>query len=66
MFQRGFGERVFIVIALIMSCIFFVGYSVPMLEFFYTFTTLCLFGVVGTCAIILGCAGLYTVWRRGY
>ncbi|WP_201363328.1 hypothetical protein [Dictyobacter formicarum] len=66
MFQRWPNENILIVFVLVVLAIYIIGYTLPRVAVLYTFTNECLFSLVGICAIILGCAGLYSTWRRGY
>lgn len=65
MFQRWPNENILIACGLVVLAIYIIGYTIPGVAIFYTFTSECLFSLVGTCAIILGCVGLYSTWRRG-
>ncbi|GCE21488.1 hypothetical protein [Dictyobacter kobayashii] len=66
MFQRWPYQNILIAIGICALAMYIINYTIPGVAALYTFSSECLFGLVGTCAIILGCAGLYTTWRRGY
>lgn len=66
MFQRRPYENMLIAATLGIFAIYVIGYSMNGQAIFYSLTSHCLFALVGTAAIVLGCAGLYSTWKSRY
>ncbi|GCE07263.1 hypothetical protein [Dictyobacter aurantiacus] len=67
MFQRWPNENILIVFGGVALAVYIIDRIMPGITGLYSFfTSECLFSLVGICAVVLGCAGLYSTWRRGY
>ncbi|GCE28931.1 hypothetical protein KDA_44150 [Dictyobacter alpinus] len=66
MFQRRPNENMLIAVGIGIFAMYIIGYNMHGVAIFSTFSTQCFFALVGASAIVLGCAGLYTTWRRRY
>ncbi|GCF09536.1 hypothetical protein [Dictyobacter arantiisoli] len=66
MFQRWSHEHLLLIVAIVICITLTLGYSIPGLDGLYSVTTQCVFALAGSCALFLGCVGLYATWKRGY